>query len=312
MDGRLWNRLYREIQRAGKVLVKRSRPRMGRPREYATQEILKVWVFAAWTDLPISQAHWQLRQTPTSWWLRTCGMFAPALASVSTLTRRARSGDFRWLIRYVLRRLRRPLSLHPTPHVVIDGTLMLTGAYSRDAESRWTCHGGKWFRGYALHTICDRNGTLWAWHVTSANVQELKAARRLVRQLAAAGGEGIALVIGDTGYDSEPLHQLVGHRLQAQLLAPVNLRGAKTDDWRQRQLGRAAADRLLQTVQGIRWLDERSVVERWNSWFKGTSRIGMLPYHVRTLRRVRLWINLKLMVFFVHQYLRRKDLTPAA
>ena len=312
MDGRLWKRLYRAIRRAGKLLLKRSRARMGRPREYGTQEILAMWVFAALRDLPISRAQLQLRHMPASWWIGMYGVWPLAVPAVSTLTRRARGSDFRWLMRRVLRQLRQTLAADPTPHVVVDATLLLTGAYSRDRESRWTCHGGKWFRGYALHAICDRRGCLWAWHVTSANVQEMKAARRLVRQLAAGSVGRIHLVIGDSGYDSEPLHQLTWRRLQAQLLAPLNLRGAQTDHWRQRQPGRDTADRLLQTARGACWLNERGVIERWNSWFKGSSNVSMLPYHVRTLRRVRRWINLKLMVFFVHQYLQRKDLTPAA
>ena len=59
-------------------------------------------------------------------------------------------------------------------------------------------------------------------------------------------------------------------------------------------------------------LAERSVIERWNSWFKGHSKVSMLPYHVRRLRRVRRWIDLKLMVFFTHQYLVRHDLRAVA
>jgi hypothetical protein len=234
------------------------------------------------------------------------------LPSVPTLTRRAKATDFRWLLRKVLRRLRRLLGLAPTAHVVMDAILLLTGAYSRDRQSRWTCHGGKWFRGYALHGVCDLHGVLWAWHVTSANVQEMRTARRLVRQMACVADGKVKLMIGDTGYDSEPLHQLVRRRLESPLLAPLNLRGGKTDHWRDRQPGRAAADRLLRTAKGKRWFAERGEIERWNSLFKGNSRVSMLPYHVRTLHRVRLWINLKLAVFFVHQYLQRRDLTTAA
>jgi len=193
----------------------------------------------------------------------------------------------------------------------MDSTFLLTGPYSRDAESRWTCHGGKWFRGYALHALCDTQGVLWAWHVTSANVQEMAVARRLIRQVSLAGGQ-VQWVIADKGYDSEPLHRLVRRRLGGQLLAPLNLRGAKTDRWRQRQPGRDRAERVLRTEHGQALLAERSIIERWNSWFKGHSKVSMLPYHVRGLRRVRRWIDLKLMVFFTHQYLLRHDLSEVA
>jgi len=194
----------------------------------------------------------------------------------------------------------------------MDSTFLLAGACSRDPESRWTCHAGKWFRGYALHAICDRTGALWAWRVTSANVQEMKVARRLVRQVATVGTNDVRWMIADSGYDSEPLHQLVRRRLGAQLVAPLNLRGAKTDTWRDRQPGRDACDRLLATPRGAELLTERSMIERWNSWFKGTSNVSMLPYHVRRLNRVRRWIDLKLAVFFVHQYLSKQDLQSVA
>ena len=309
MDGNLWNRLYRMIRRACKPLV--NRPRMGRPRVYGTDDVLAVWAFAALTDLPVYKAQEKLRSPVVRWWLGRYWLWPGVLPSVSTLSRRAKDSEFHWLLRRVLRRLRRALGLHPTAHVVLDSTLLLTGAYSRDPESRWTCHGGKWFRGYALHAICDLNGQLWAWHVTSANVQEMKVARRLIRQLAAQKLR-VSLVIGDTGYDSEPLHQLVRRRLNAPLLAPLNLRGAKSQSWRKRQPGRVAADELLRTPQGAAWMDERSTIERWNSWFKGSSRVSMLPHHARRLRRVRLWIDLKLAVFFVHQRLLQHDLKHAA
>jgi hypothetical protein len=155
---------------------------------YGTDEVLSVWAFAALVDWPISVAHQRLKSGWLEWWMRRYWSWPTRLPSVPTLTRRAKTTDFRWLLRRVLRRLRRLLGLAPTAHVVMDATLLLTGAYSRDRHSRWTCHGGKWFRGYALHGVCDLHGVLWAWHVTSASVQEMKAARRLVRQMACVAG----------------------------------------------------------------------------------------------------------------------------
>jgi hypothetical protein len=310
MDGRLWNKLYREIRRLGKSLPVSART--GRPRVYGTEEVLAVWAFASLMDWPISVAQRRLVRGATGWWLRRHWRWRTRIPSVATLTRRAKCPDFRWVLQRLLRRLRRRLGDRPTTHLVMDSTFLLTGPYSRDADSRWACHGGKWFRGYALHAIVDQTGILWAWRVTSASVQEMKAARHLVRQVAAADGTDVQWLIADSGYDSEPLHQLVRRRLDAQLVAPLNLRGAKTDRWRQRQPGRKACDRVLNSPQGLGLVRQRSVIERWNSWFKGTSNVGMLPYHVRRLPRVRRWINLKLAVFFVHQYLMQQQLPTAA
>lgn len=310
MDGRLWTRLYREIRRLSKQ--KPISGRIGRPRVYGTDDVLAVWAFAALMDWPISVTQRRLSASATGWWLRRHWRGPGKIPSVATLTRRARAPDFRWLLRRLLRRLRRWLGRHCGERVVMDSTLLLTGPYSRDPESRWTCHGGKWFKGYALHAICDRTGALWAWHVTSANVQEMKVARRLVRQVAARKQRNVRWIIADSGYDSEALHQMVQRRLGVRLVAPLNFRGAQSERWRKRQPGRDACDRLLATRQGADLLMERSAIERWHSWFKGNSHVSMLPYHVRRLSRVRRWIDLKLAVFFVHQYLSKQDLQHAA
>jgi len=304
MDGRLWDQLYRQVTRASKALV--TRRRAGRPRVYGTDEILLIWAYAAIIDRPISVARNKLLAGEVGWAMRLPGR----IPSLATLTRRARSGEFRWLLRRVLRGLRRKLARRPTALVAMDSTFLLTGPYSRDGESRWSCHGGKWFRGYALHTICDQNGVLWAWHVTSANVQEMKVARRLVRQLAISGP--IRWIMADSGYDSEPLHRLVRRRSGGRLVAQLNQRGASSDAWRSRQPGRAYAAWLLARDRGRRLIDERALMERWYSSFKATSYTSMLPHHARTLRRTRRWVDLKIMVFFAHQSFSQQQLENAA
>jgi hypothetical protein len=310
MNGRLWIRLYRQIRR----ICKRSfiKKHAGRPRIYDNHDCMAVWAFAALMDWPISVTHKRLASGSVGWWLKRHFDWSAKLPSVPTLTRRIKAADFRWLLRQVLRRLRRQLGFSPTAKVVMDATILNTGPYSGDPDSRWTCHGGKWFRGYALHTICDENGLLWAWVVTGANVQEMKVARKLIYKMAAIDSNKVQMVIADSGYDSEPLHRIVRKRLHAMLLAPLNLRGASTDKWRVQQPGRDMADKFLQGHRGRKLLEKRSLVERWYSLFKGSSRVGMLPYHVRRLHRVQNWIALKLMIFYVHQHLSRKDLYTVA
>jgi len=310
MDGRLWNKLYREVRLLGKKQV--SSRRVGRPRTYGTDEVLLVWLFAAMMDWAVSVAQRELREGPAGWWLRRHWEWPGRVPSLPTLTRRARAPDIRWMLRALVRKVRARQARRPTRIVVMDATLLLTGPYSRDPDSRWTCHGGKWFRGYALHAICDEHAILWSWHMTSANVQEMKVARRLIRQLSPTGKGVVRWVVTDSGYDSEPLHQLTRRRLRARLLAPINARGAKTGAWRKTQPGRAAAERIIATAAGKKIMSTRCVIEQWNGWFKGTSGVSMLPHHVRRLHRVRLWINLKLALFFAHQSLVRRGLSAMA
>jgi hypothetical protein len=308
MDGRLFETMYRTI-RVAYSPTNRDR-RAGRPRVYGTDEILLVWAFAALANCPISVARQKLLSPSVVWWFRRHWSLKLRVPSLGTLTTRARQTDFRWLLRKVLRRLRGNLADSPTAQVAMDATMLCVGPHSRDKQSGWTCHNGHWFRGYALHAISDLRGVLWAWHVASARVHEMKAARRLIRRLAAIKPT-LQLVVADSGYDSEPLHQLTRRHLHVPLLAPLNLRGAKNATWRSRQPGRAAAEKMLATAQGKAAIRHRSAAERWNSWFKGISRVSMLPYHVRHLHSVRRWIDLKLMVFFVHQTLRYERLKSA-
>ena len=310
MDSRLWDRLYREIRRAHRPEIgPRGR---GRPRRYGDDEVLAVWAFAAMMDWSITATHRRLSQPAAREWLRRHWPWPWRLPSLSTLTRRAKTGSFRRLLRRVVRRLRRRLARHPADVVVLDATPLCTGPQSRDPESTWTRHGETWFRGYALHSVCDEAGVVWAHHVTSAHVHELTVARRLVRHMALVDGPGLKVVVADTGYDSEPLHRLVWRRLNVPLLAPLNFRGGPHEGWEQRTPGRAAAHQRLQTAEGQVLLAKRGVIERWHSWFKGLSKVSMLPYHVRRLQRVRRWVDLKLVVFLTHRYLQQHELRPAA
>ncbi len=136
--------------------------------------------------------------------------------------------------------------------------------------------------------------------------------RRLIRQMAIFGRGVVRWVLGDGGYDSEPLHQLSRRRLKASLLAPINARGAKSGAWRKTQAGRSGSERTLKTAKGKKIMSRRCVIEQWNGWFKGTSGVSMLPHHVRRLRRVRTWIDLKLALFFAHQSFVRRGLRNVA
>jgi hypothetical protein len=118
MDGRLWDRLYRTIRRACKPLLNRSR--MGRPREYSTGDVMAVWAFAALADLPVYKAQRALRNAAVEYWLKRYWHWPGLVPSVSTLSRRARDSEFRWLLRRVLKRFRRAFRLRPTAHVAMD------------------------------------------------------------------------------------------------------------------------------------------------------------------------------------------------
>ncbi len=98
MDGKLWDKLYRQIRRACKPWS--NRPRMGRPRTYGTDDILAVLAFAALTDLPVYRAQEKLISPPVAWWRERHWAWPGRIPSDSTLSRRSRQSDCRWLLRH--------------------------------------------------------------------------------------------------------------------------------------------------------------------------------------------------------------------
>jgi transposase len=182
----------------------------------------------------------------------------------------------------------------------MDATILLTGPYSHDSHSTWTCHGGKWLRGYALHVILDVARGLRAWALHPANIQEMKVARELVQQAAVTDVREIKTIAADSGYDSEPLHEMVADKLGARLLAPLNRRGGKCPV---RQPHRRASAEALETIPGKAAFRQRNELERWRGRLKCYGQLAVLPPFIRHPDRVMMWVMLKLILFLNHERL---------
>ena len=192
----------------------------------------------------------------------------------------------------VLRRLR--MRLRPeTKHCFIDSTPLPVGRLSHDPDARL---GFNRLRGYRWHTLVSADQVVLAEEIAPANVAELTIARTLVSK-ACEYRLCIRWMVGDAGYDSEPLHRLVAEQLGgARLIAPVNDRGYELRFTKTPLRARMHREWKRPIIE--RSLRDRNSIERLYSLLK-SSRFGLygLPPWVRRTRRVAQWLQLKTVVY---------------
>ena len=179
---------------------------------------------------------------------------------------------------------------------LVDAKPLVVSPYSKDKEARWGWAYNGMARGYKLYALSDLDQRIVAWRVYGMNQAEPTVAPELLDQIDRPG-----YVIGDSIYDSGPLHEVAAQR-DLQLIAP---RKDPTGNIgrRARQPTRLRSIDMLETFVnrfGPSMYDKRTEIERAFSRI-GASRIGLdhLPPFVRTLRRVEPWIRAKLTLYAV-------------
>jgi hypothetical protein len=273
MERNLWKPLYNAVMTT-------DYPMPARRVSHADRWIVLTYLWAVVHDRPTVWAcqpnHWPDDLRP----LR--------LPSQPTMSRRLRSAAVNGLLNALLQRYR------SDPHAdwvkYLDGKPLPVGDYSKDPDARWG-HGCKrFFKGYKLHGIWGRGVVPWAWEVRPANHSEPTTARVMVNRLA---GEGY--LVGDSAYDSNPLHEQVARRRQ-QLLAPPKKPGRGLGH-RPHSAARLRALQLLHHPFGEALYASRSFVERcWGHLTSFGGGLGPLPSWVRRLHRVKRWVQAKLLI----------------
>lgn len=177
---------------------------------------------------------------------------------------------------------------------LLDGKPLVVSPYSKDKAAQWGwAYDGK-ARGYKLFTMVDLDGDVAAWHVESMNHAEPVVAQELIQQTDRPG-----YLLGDSIYDSGPLHECAAQR-DLQLIAPRKTPGANISAHAQ-QPTRLHSIAMLETsvnTFGRAMYACRTGIERDFSLL-GCSKVGLdhLPYFVRGLSRVRLWAQAKIILY---------------
>jgi len=176
----------------------------------------------------------------------------------------------------------------------VDAKPLPVSPYSKDNEAKWGWACDRKARGYKLFAMTDAQDRMVAWQVKPMNASEPVVARTLLEATDRPG-----YVLGDSIYDSGPLHESAADR-DLQLIAPRKEPGGNIGK-RARQPTRLHAIDMLETFCngfGPSIYTQRTDIERTFS-FMASSRVGLdhLPPFVRTLERVRLWVQGKLILY---------------
>jgi hypothetical protein len=216
----------------------------------------------------------------------------PPLPSASTMSRRLRRPPVLDLIQRaeqsVMARLPR------SDLCFIDAKPLSIGSASGDPDAQWGYAAGRINKGYKLHAILDAKRVVRCWEIRPMRPREAAVAPELIEQL-----DGSGTLVGDNAYDTNALYDLV-HRHRWQLFAPrrANTKLDVTD--KRHSPYRLAAHRPADRKRRELLYRQRSTIERFFAQLGNQcGGLGPLPNHVRRLRRVRLWVQAKLILYHV-------------
>jgi Transposase DDE domain len=253
--------------------------------DFSDVDIVKVFYWSALHDRPTCWAcdprHWPL-------WQRR-----KAFPSPSTMSRRLRSRSVQELLNALERRVIAPKE--PGLFWMVDGKPLTISGCSKDRQAGYGRAANCMAKGYKIHAIVDPTGDIAAWRVTPMNKDERVMARRLVQSVSIHG-----YLVGDSNYDSNPLHELCGLQDQLQLVTRRRNAGKRGIGHQKQTPGRLRSIDLTENPYpafATQLLHDRDIIERCfghaTNWGGG---LTCLPPWVRTHRRVQRWVQAKLVL----------------
>jgi hypothetical protein len=280
MEHQLWKSIVGLLASFGK-------PRKRRATAFTDHDIVAVYYWAVIHDRPTA---WACR--PAHWPIHLRGR---ALPCPGTMSRRLRTAAAVALLDVLERRVTAPQG--PGLFWMIDGKPLPIGGCSKDRQAGYGKAAGGKAKGYKLHALVGSDGSLGGWRVAPMNKDERVMAERLIR---AAPPEVVGYVLGDANFDSNPLHEVCDARGNLQLVTRRRYGPGKGTGHRKQTAGRlrsmaltespfpAFAEQLL--------LDRAEIERRFGQTVNWGGGLTCLPAWVRTHRRVRRWVQAKLVL----------------
>lgn len=255
--------------------------------DFSDEDIVKVYYWSVICDRPTS---WACRRPNWPLHLRK-----RALPSPATMSRRLRSPTVIALLDALDRRVLAPGK--PGVFWMIDGKSLPIGGCSKDRQAGYGKAAGGKAKGYKLHALVGSDNTIARWRVAPMNKDERVLAERMLK---AAPPEVQGYVVADGNYDSNKLHKICDQRGNTQFVTPRRYGPGKGTGHRRQTPGRLRSIAITENPYprfGQRLLQDRTAIERQygnlTNWGGGLSG---LPAWVRTYRRVRRWVQAKLVL----------------
>ena len=264
------------------VLNEVDKPKHNVRCEHSAMVIVKVWMWAVIHDRPVKWACQWSSWPPYERWKRP---------SETTMSRRLRSANVRYLLEQIERRVLRPDGANNLVWL-IDGKPLVISGCSKDRQAGYGRAAGGKAKGYKIHAIVGSDGSVAQWRVAPMNKDERVMARRMFTSTDIQG-----YILADGNYDSNKLHDVCDKRGNLQLVAPRRYSSGRGHGHRKQAPGRMRSKEILENPDprfGDLLLQQRNEIERYygnlSNWGGGLTH---LPPRAKTHRRVHRWIQAK-------------------
>jgi hypothetical protein len=294
MEHQLWKAIVA-------VLASLDKPRTPARRAFSDEDVVKVYYWAVIHDRPTC---WACRKG--SWPIH---LRKRKLPSQPTLSRRLRSASVVALLDALERRVTAPKG--PGLFWMIDGKPLPIGGCSKDRQAGYGRSAGGKAKGYKIHALIGSDGSVGPWRLAPMNKDERVMAERLIKS---APPEVAGYLAADSNYDSNKLHQLCDERGELRLVTPRRGGPGKATGHREQAAGRLRSIELTEgPFPGFArqlLLDRAEIERQFGNLVNWGGGLNGLPAWVRTHRRVRLWVQAKLVLTALKRQL--KSTTCAA
>lgn len=253
--------------------------------QFASVDIVRVILWAVLHDRPIS---WATRRE--NWPIHDRRR---ALPSNSTISRRYRTVRVLAVLKQIEERVLLPQGIPPLI-AIVDGKPLPIGGCSKDKQAGYGRSARGKARGYKLHAIIGSDNSVLDWRVAPMNKDERTMTARMLRVSKHCG-----YILGDSNFDSNPLHQVCSESEQKKQLVARRRRGGVLGHHKH-DPGRLRSVEILESPCaqfGQLLLQQRNGIERFfGNLTNSAGSLQCLPPWARTWKRVHRWVQGKLIL----------------
>ena len=289
MERELWHILSRLITRLDRQY------RQGQCR-HSVGRIVRVYLWAVLHDRPV---YWACDRR--NW----AGVRPPVrLPDQSTMSRRLRQRSTQHMFNQLMEQVSEQASASLLYY--LDGKPLPVAKHSRDRDATIGRGAGGLQKGYKLHAIYAENNRPIACHVAPMNVDERVVAKQMIEQTEL--GEGYLLA--DANYETNRLYDQAALAGRV-LITPRRFRNAKglgqTCKHSRHRIAMLARMKEPESfVRELLWLRKR-VETRFAHLTNFAGCLTHLPPWVRTLHRVTLYVNAKIIIRLAKDHLKSQN-----